>query len=199
MKDIFLTSLRQKSTPTKEFREAAQALSRILAVQASTHIPLEVIKVETPLGEASGTKNTHRVVLATILRAGLAMLPAFQELFPAAPVGFFGIRRNEKTAEPQLYYQNLPIMNSHDWVLLIDPMLATGGSSTVALSKLEESRVNLKQTLLISIISAQPGIDAIRKRFPSVKLITGATDPTLNDHKFIVPGLGDFGDRYFGT
>ena len=154
MRDFFLTSLRQASTTTMQFREAAQALSRILAVEASTHIPLQSIKVQTPLGEAVGTTINHRIVLTTILRAGLAMLPAFQELFPTAPIGFFGIRRDEKTAEPHLYYQNLPKMTSHDWVLLVDPMLATGGSCTIALSKLEESGVNLKQTLLVSIISA---------------------------------------------
>ena len=199
MKDIFLTSLRQASTPMTQFREAAQSLSRILAVEASTLIPAHAIKVQTPIGESAGTMINHRIVLATILRAGLAMLPAFREFFPAAPIGFFGIRRDEKTAEPHLYYQNLPKMTPNDWVLLVDPMLATGGSATVALSKLEESGVNLKQTLLISIISSQRGVDAIRKRFTKVTIITAAIDPALNNHKFIVPGLGDFGDRYFGT
>ncbi len=199
MKDFFLTSLRRSSTTIQPFREAAHALSRILATEASAHIPLQAIKVQTPLGEASGTIIKQRIVLATILRAGLAMLPAFEELFPSAPVGFFGIRRDEKTAEPHLYYQNLPEITPHDWVLLVDPMLATGGSATVALSKLEESGAALSQTLLISIVSAQPGVDAIRKRFPKVTLITGATDPSLNNRKFIMPGLGDFGDRYFGT
>lgn len=199
MKDFFLTSLRQSSTTTVAFRESALALSRILAAEASTYIPQQTIKVQTPVGEASGSTIKQRIVLATILRAGLAMLPAFIELFPAAPIGFFGIRRDEKTANPHLYYQNLPKISANDWVLLVDPMLATGGSSTVALNKLEEAGATLSQILHVSIISAQQGVDAIRKRFPKVTLITAAIDPALNNHKFIVPGLGDFGDRYFGT
>jgi len=199
MKDFFLTSLRQASTPTPIFRDSALKLSRILAAEASAHIPLQAIKVSTPCGEASGMAINHRIVLTTILRAGLAMLPAFQELFPAAPIGFFGIRRDEKTALPHMYYQNLPEISRHDWILLIDPMLATGGSAITALNKLEEWGANLSRTLVVSIISAQPGVDALRKRFPEVGLITAATDPGLNDRKFIVPGLGDFGDRFFGT
>jgi uracil phosphoribosyltransferase len=127
------------------------------------------------------------------------MLPAFIELFPSAPIGFFGIRRDEKTAKPHLYYENLPKISFHDWVFLIDPMLATGGSATLALAKLKESGASLSQTMLISIVAARQGADQIRKNFPEVILITAAIDPALNDRKFIVPGLGDFGDRYFGT
>lgn len=146
-----------------------------------------------------GSTMPNRVILTTILRSGLAMLPAFVELFPSAPVGFFGIRRDEKTAEPHLYYENLPKISSLDWVFLIDPMLATGGSATLALTKLKESGAHFNQTMLISIVAAQQGADKIRKIFPAITLITAAIDPSLNDRKYIVPGLGDFGDRYFGT
>jgi uracil phosphoribosyltransferase len=199
MKDYFLTTLRQASTSTQPFRDAAHALSRILAAEAAANIPLEAIQIKTPVGDSFGSRLPNGIILATILRAGLAMLPAFEELFPASPVGFFGIRRDEKTAVPHLYYQNLPKITSQDWILLVDPMLATGGSAMTALSKLEESCATMTQTILVSIIASTPGVEAIRKHFPKVKIISGATDPGLNDRKFIVPGLGDFGDRYFGT
>jgi uracil phosphoribosyltransferase len=199
MKEIFLTALRQASTPPAGFRQAAQELSQLLASEAARLVPTQTIQVQTPIGSASGARLSHRVVLTTILRAGLAMLPAFEELFPAAPIGFFGMRRDEKTAIPRLYYQNLPKIHPSDWVFLLDPMLATGGSSSMALKRLEEAGASLNQTALVSIVAAQPGVDLIRRRFPTLHLITAAIDPSLNDRKFIVPGLGDFGDRYFDT
>jgi uracil phosphoribosyltransferase len=199
MKEIFLTILRQASTSPSQFRQAAHRLSHLLAAEASSQLPLQGVKVQTPLSSSPGSVLSHRVVLVPILRAGLALLPAFEELFPAAPIGFFGIRRDEKTAAPHLYYQNLPQISENDWVFLLDPMLATGGSASLALKKLEEAGAQLSQTTLVSVVAAQEGVDLIRKRFPDTGLITVAIDPALNAHKFIVPGLGDFGDRYFDT
>jgi uracil phosphoribosyltransferase len=199
MKEIFLTLLRQASTQPREFRQAATGLSRLLAAEAARRIPTQRWPIETPLGATDGSRIAHRVVLVIILRAGLAMLDAFEELFPAAPIGFFGMRRDEKTASPMLYYQNLPKLSPKDWVILLDPMLATGGSSSLAIQKLEKAGASLHQTQLVSIVAAQEGFDLIRKRYPAVELISAAVDPKLNDRKFIVPGLGDFGDRYFDT
>ncbi|MBF8263834.1 MAG: upp [Parachlamydiales bacterium] len=199
MKEIFLTTLRQSATPPTAFRQAAGELSRLLAAEASRLIPTQTIQIQTPLSKATGARLSHRVILTTILRSGLAMLPSFQELFPAAPIGFFGMRRDEKTAIPRLYYQNLPKITRDDWVFLLDPMLATGGSSFLALEILADAGASPSQCVLVSIVAAQPGVDVIRKKFPALKLVMGAIDPSLNDRKFIVPGLGDFGDRYFDT
>lgn len=199
MKEVYLTTLRQSATPAAAFRSAANALSRLLAAEAACLIPTQSVQVQTPLATTLGTRWTHRVVLAAILRSGLAMLTPFQELFPNAPIGFFGVRRDEKTAAPRLYYQNLPKITREDWIFLIDPMLATGGSASTALKILAGAGGSLAQTALISIIAARPGVDAIQQKFPGVRILAGATDPGLNDRKFIVPGLGDFGDRYFDT
>lgn len=199
MKDTFLTILRQSSTPPALFRKTAHQLSLLLAAEAMSHLPIKKVHVETPIGSTVGTAFQPRVVLTTILRAGLAMLPAFEHFFPSAPIGFFGMRRDEKTAIPKPYYQNLPQITSEDWIFLIDPMLATGGSSSLALAKLEEAGANLRQTILVSIIASEAGVELIHQKFPSVRLIFAAADPALNQQKFIVPGLGDFGDRFFGT
>ncbi len=194
MKENFLTILRQASTPPSLFRQASHSLARLLAAEAAQRLPLQSVKVQTPLTTAQGSVLTHRVILVPILRAGLALLPAFAEVFWGAPIGFFGMRRDEKTAIPSLYYVNLPKITSKDWVFLLDPMLATGGSSALALERLKQAGASLKQTTLVSVIAAQEGVDLIRKQYPQIGLIAGAIDPALNDRKFIVPGLGDFGD-----
>ena len=126
------------------------------------------------------------------------LLPAFIKLFPDAPIGFFGIRRDEKTAEPHLYYENIPELTPNDHLFLLDPMIATGGSSLLALEKLWP-RLSPNQITLVGIISATPGILKIKKRFPVLRIIVAAEDPELNASSYIVPGLGDFGDRFFGT
>ena len=199
MKENFLTTLRQVSTTPLLFRQASQSLARLLAAEAAQSLPLHSVKIQTPLGPTSGSHLSERVILVPILRAGLALLGSFEELFADAAIGFFGMRRDEKTAIPRLYYENLPKITSHDWIFLLDPMLATGGSSSLALQLLEKAGASLNRTILVSVIAAQEGVDLIRKQFPQTRLITGAIDPALNDHKFIVPGLGDFGDRYFDT
>lgn len=199
MKELFLTALRDKNTSMPEFRKAAHAISKLLALEAANLLPLQSTLIQTPLGKTSGSSMPYRVVLTTILRSGLAFLPAFEEIFPDAPIGFFGIRRDEMTAAPKLYYENIPQISKKDWILLIDPMLATGGSSGLALSKLKDLGATMKQTILITVVSSQFGIKAVQQKFPEIKLVTAAIDPELNDRKFIVPGLGDFGDRYFGT
>ena len=199
MKEHFLTILRAQSTTTASFRHATQGLARLLAAEAAARLPLERTKIQTPLSQTVGKRLSERVILVPILRSGLTLLGAFQELFEEAPIGFFGMRRDEKTAIPRLYYVNLPKITSKDWVFLLDPMLATGGSSILALEKLAQEGASLNQTILVSVIAAQEGIDQLHQRFPQTSVITAAVDSTLNDRKFIVPGLGDFGDRYFDT
>jgi uracil phosphoribosyltransferase len=128
----------------------------------------------------------------------LTLLPAFLKLFPDAPVGFFGIRRDEKTAKPILYYENIPSLQPTDHLFLLDPMIATAGSSILAIDHLK-TRLSPTQITLVGIISSTPGIQLLKKHFPVVRVIAAAEDPELNPQAFIVPGLGDFGDRFFGT
>jgi uracil phosphoribosyltransferase len=137
----------------------------------------------------------HNLVVITILRAGLAMTSSAISLFPEASVGFAGLRRDEKTAIAEEYYWQIPKISASDIVLLLDPMLATGGSLLHVLRKLETT----KNVRLITIISAPEGVAAIHNEFPNLPIYTAAVDEKLNDKKYIVPGLGDFGDRYFGT
>ncbi len=198
MQNILLTQLRSKDTPLQQFRLAALELSDLLAAQASHHIHSKNTLVETSLGQAPGALLQGRVILIPILRSGLALLPAFLKLFPYAPIGFFGIRRDEATAKPHLYYENIPVLQPTDHLFLLDPMIATAGSSLLALNQLS-THVPPSQITLVGIIGATPGIQHLKKRFPEVRLILAAEDPELNTQAFIVPGLGDFGDRFFGT
>jgi uracil phosphoribosyltransferase len=199
MKDHYLTLLRDKNTPRAEFRRAAQGLSTLVAAEAASRIPLAPCTIDTPLAPAVGSTLSHPVALIPILRAGLALLPPFQTLFSDAAIGFFGIRREEKTARPILYYENLPPLSPNHYIFLLDPMLATGGSALLALEKLRAHGADLSRTALVSILAAQDGARAVQEQFPEVQIHAAAIDETLNARHFIVPGLGDFGDRYFGT
>ena len=197
MKEIFLTQLRSKDTKMGDFRKAAMALSRLLAAEAATHISTVPRNVETPLDNASGASLARQPLIVLILRAGLAMLPSFIELFPDAPVGFLGIRRNEKDASSMLYYENIPPISSQNHLFLLDPMVATGGSATLAIERLIAQGAIQNQIDLVSIIAAKPGIARIQKQFPDVRRTVAAIDEHLNQHSYIIPGLGDFGDRFF--
>ena len=199
VKETFLTILRDKTTNLRGFREAARNLCALIAAEAALQIPLSPHPIETPLAPAKGAQLNQRIVLLPILRAGMVFLPPFLDLFPDAPVGFFGMRREEKTARPFLYYENLPPLSPTDRIFLLDPMLATGGSATLALRKLHEKKVNLSNLTLVTILAAKPGIAAVQKAFPQVTIYAAAIDEALDQNHFIVPGLGDFGDRFFGT
>jgi uracil phosphoribosyltransferase len=198
MKEILLTKLRDRKTPLLEFRSAALEMADLLAAEAASNVPSKRAIIETPLSSAAGALSQGRIILVSILRAGLALLPAFLKLFPEAPIGFFGIRRDEKTAKPHLYYENIPPLQPSDRLFLLDPMIATAGSSLLALERLS-TRLSPNQITLVGIISATPGIVNLKKRFPVVRVIVAAEDPELNAQAYIVPGLGDFGDRFFGT
>jgi uracil phosphoribosyltransferase len=198
VKEILLTKLRDKDASCQEFRAAALELSELLAAEAALEVPTKRARVETPLSSAAGSVVSGRVVLVSILRAGLSLLPAFMKLFPSAPIGVFGIRRDEKTKEPHLYYENIPQLQPTDHLFLLDPMIATGGSAVAALEHLC-LHLTPSQITLVGIISATPGVQNLKKHFPVVRLIVAAEDPELNKDAFIVPGLGDFGDRFFGT
>lgn len=198
MKNALLTILRDKNTPQNQFRNASDKLSELLAAEAAKHIEMQPCIVETPISPAKGCKPKHDVVLIPILRAGIALLPAFMRIFDESRVGFFGIRRDEVSAMPCLYYENLPYIGTHDQVIILDPMLATGGSSIVVLEKLVSRGIDPKLITLVSIIAAPEGVQRVKKFFPETDVLVATVDEKLNAQKFIVPGLGDYGDRYFG-
>ena len=177
-KEDLLLILRNKQTPMSSFRKAATTLTKLLAN-----------KIIAP----------KDVVLVPVLRSGLAMLPPFLETFPEASVGFLGMVRDEKTLLAHMYYQKLPFCEKGKTILLLDPMLATGGSAKLAIHHLIDAGASEEKIQLISIIGAKQGVQAVKQAYPRLTLHLAAFDETLDAHGFIVPGLGDFGDRFFGT
>ncbi len=199
MKQALLTILRDRHTTRAQFRHATEQLSLLLAGEAGLHLKYIPIEVQTPLTLAKGKSLAQEVVIIPILRAGLAMLPPFLRFYPHASVGFFGMRRDETTKKPHLYYENIPKINQNQNVILIDPMIATGGSGILALQKLKSIGVPEENIIYVGILGAPEGIERIKHDTPKCTLIVSQIDERLNDDAFIVPGIGDFGDRYFGT
>jgi uracil phosphoribosyltransferase len=195
--DHSLTILRDRTTTTVEFRQHARIVSQILVVEATRELVLNPVTVQSPLAPFDGSRLDSRVVVVPVLRAGLAMLLAVQEMLPDVPVGFVGLERDEQTAVAREYYQKLPPITPEHHVVVLDPMLATGGSLDDTVSLLQTRGCG--RITLVCVICARDGITRIQERYPDVAIITAAIDTELNDRKFIVPGLGDFGDRYFGT
>lgn len=192
-----LTRLRDKTTPPTEFRALVQRLATLLAYEATKDLLLDLHRIDTPLCAFSGKQLAERVGLVPILRAGLGMIDPVLELIPTAEVWHLGVYRDEATARPIEYYSKLPTTEPVDVALILDPMLATGGSAVAALASLREWEVPVVK--LLSIIASREGIDAVRQQFPESQIFVCAIDPELNDRKFIVPGLGDAGDRIFNT
>ena len=192
-----LAILRATDTPPELFRRMAVRISLLLAAEATRDLPAAAVTVSTPLGPAPGTRVNGDVVVVPVLRAGLGMLDAILELIPTARVGHIGLQRDELTAVASRYYSKLPQDMSRSFVLMIDPMLATGGSAVAALDMLREA--GARDVRMICIVSAPEGIALVERHHPDVHIYTPVIDEGLNDHKFIVPGLGDFGDRLYGT
>src|SRR5688572_5950066 len=192
-----LSVLRNTETPPERFRRVAERISLLLAAEATRDLPVDVITVQTPLGPAAGRSIAADVVVVPVLRAGLGMLDAMLKLIPTARVGHIGLQRDEMTAVASRYYSKLPTNLAASFVLMIDPMLATGGSAVAALDMLRES--GARNVRMVCIVSAPEGIALVERHHPDVHIYTPVVDQGLNDHKFIVPGLGDFGDRLYGT
>lgn len=200
MKDILIAELRDEKSTRSQFRNATQRVGQILALKASEHLEKESYKLQTPLTEAQGHRLKNNTVLIPILRSGLSLLAPFLEYFPNSAVGLLGLRRDEKTAIPHLYYSNLPQIWPDDDILILEPMLATGNTISMVIDILIKNvGVNPSKIILCSIVAAPEGIEKIKKLVPLTKIIVIQEDESLNNQKFIVPGLGDFGDRYFGT
>ena len=189
--------LRDVRTQPPEFRRAANRISVLLAAEALKDVPSRRHTVETPLGPADGLVVSGDVVVVPVLRAGLGMLDAVLELIPSARVGHIGLQRDESTAIASQYYSKLPSRLDNSYVLMIDPMLATGGSAVAALDHL--SKAGARDIRMICIVAAPEGVELVQKHHPGVRIYVPAIDRQLNEHKYIVPGLGDFGDRLYGT
>jgi len=193
---VWVTALRNHSTGAVAYRDLTKRLTLLLSFEALKSIPTTSLRVTTPLEETEGAQLTRGVVVVPILRAGLSMVEGVHTILPEANVGYIGLERDEETAEASEYYCKLPPLTDHT-ILLTDPMLATGGSAVHALSVLRRHTSN--PISLLSIIAAPEGVARVREAHPDVAVITAALDRELNDRKFICPGLGDFGDRLFGT
>ncbi|HON83135.1 uracil phosphoribosyltransferase [bacterium] len=194
-----LTYLRDKNTNPKEFRELVKEVSALIAYEITRDLPLEEIEVETPLMKTKGYVLSTKITLVSILRAGLVMCDGILNLIPNAKVGHIGMYRDPETLKPVTYYVKLPISISETKVFLLDPMLATGGSIVKSIDILIEKDVKIENIDVISLVSAPEGISLIREYYPDVLIYTIAIDDRLNDHGYILPGLGDAGDRLFGT
>ncbi|MFA5911521.1 MAG: uracil phosphoribosyltransferase [Vicinamibacterales bacterium] len=192
-----LAELRDARTNPERFRALANRISVLLGAEALRDVPMADGTVDTPLGPSPCRRLAADVVMAPVLRAGLGMLPGMLELVPNARVGHLGLQRDERTAVASQYYAKLPPNIESSYVLLIDPMLATGGSAVAALDVL--TRAGAKHIRLVCIVAAPEGVAVVEKAYPAVPIFTPIVDRELNAHKFIVPGLGDFGDRLFGT
>lgn len=193
-----ISLLRDKNTDTKEFRELVSEISMLMGYEVTRNMPLKEVEIETPVGIAK-TKviSGKKLGIVPILRAGLGMVDGMLRLLPMAKVGHIGLYRDPETLQPVEYYCKLPVDASERDIVVLDPMLATGGSASAAITYIKEKGVtNIK---LMCLIAANAGIERINKDHPDVEIYCAAVDKVLNEHAYIIPGLGDAGDRLFGT
>jgi uracil phosphoribosyltransferase len=191
-----LRQLRDVATPPEEFRVLARKIITLLIYEATADLPIRNVTVQTPLAETAGVEIAREVVAIPVLRAGLGILAPALELLPRVSVGYIGLERDEKTAVARIYYEKLPKMEGKV-PLLLDPMLATGGSAAQALDLIKGA--GGLDPRMVCIVAAPEGVKVLEERHPEVHIFTAALDDGLNEKSFIVPGLGDFGDRLFGT
>jgi uracil phosphoribosyltransferase len=191
-----VAALRDRRTEPDAFRRHCERLTLLLASEATLDLPTKPVRIETPLESTEAVMLAAPVVAVPVLRAGLGMLSPLLQFLPEITVGYVGLERDEETARARSYYQKLPPLQGRV-VLLLDPMLATGGSADMALSALEAEGAG--DIRLLCIVAAPEGLACLSERHPQVRVFAAARDRGLNDRKFILPGLGDFGDRLYGT
>ena len=193
-----LTLLRDVKTPGSLFRKVIEELGLILAVESTRHLPTESVAVETPLERTQGRRLTSLdPVLVPVLRAGLGLLQPFLEVLPTAKVGHLGLYRDHDSLVPVPYYRNFPPLLEERYVFVLDPMLATGGSASEAVRQLKSA--GAKWITLVSVLAAPEGIKRLQEDHPDLRIVVAAVDRQLNEKAYILPGLGDAGDRLFGT
>lgn len=193
---VHLARLRDQGTVPSDFQRHARLLGCLLALEAIRDIPMVDTEVVTPLAATTARVPARPIVAVPVLRAGLGLLPGLQELLPTATVGMVGLERDDKTLEPSEYYRKLPPVEGA-WVLLLEPMLATGGSAATAVAGIADAGAD--RIVILSVVATQTAVDRIAKVAPDAVVVAAALDPILDDNGYIVPGLGDFGDRLFGT
>jgi uracil phosphoribosyltransferase len=192
-----ITSLRRKETPREEFVMRVEQISMLLAQEAGHFLTTNTITIETPLEAMEGVRIARPIVLVPILRSGLGMLRAFQTVYPEASVGHLGLVRDHTTLEARVYLEKLPPVLVEATVLVLDPMLATGHSSKLALDRIRQA--GAKDIKFICCIAAPEGVEHLREHYPDVQILAGTLDRQLSEKGYILPGLGDAGDRQFGT
>ncbi len=192
-----LTYMRRQETGTKDFRENLDELAGLMAYEITRDLPVESVDIMTPVGPCKGSQLAKGVVLVPILRAGLGMVDGIRQIIPTAKIGHVGLYRDETTLQPCEYYAKFPKEMNSSVVFVLDPMLATGGTAVAAIRLLKQR--GAQDIKLICIVGVQTGIDLVQKEHPDVDIYLAAQDECLNEHGYIVPGLGDAGDRLFGT
>ena len=196
LKDHYLTNLRDKNTDFDTFRDSASKLSYFLVVEATKHLTTLSKEIDTPLTKTKGLQIENNSVAISVLRAGLGLMDGVQQLIPNISFGYIGVQRNEETAQPENYYEKLPDLVDKN-VFILEPMLATGGSLSFAIETVK--KYNPKNIHALTVISAPEGINKLKENHPDITLVTASIDEKLDDNWYIVPGLGDMGDRLFGT
>ncbi len=192
-----LTLLRDKRTGPQEFRRVLREIAALMVYEATRTFSVRPVTVQTPLARAEGYQLEREVVIVPVLRAGLGMLDSILQLIPHARVGFIGLKREESTLRATFYHKSLPPDLAKLEVLLVDPMLATGGSAVAAMNLLSE--LDVRRVRMVNVVAAPEGIRHLRRHYPNLPILTAALDARLNETGFIVPGLGDAGDRLFGV
>ena len=192
-----LTQMRRKETGTKYFRENLDEIAELMAYEVCRDLPVEPVDIETPVAPCTGYQLSKEVVIVPILRAGIGLLDGIRRLVPTAKVGFIGLYRDEKTLQPHEYFAKFPKDLDKAVVMIVDPMLATGGSALAAIHSVKER--GAKNIKLVCLVGVPEGVRAVQKEYPDVDIYLAALDDHLNENGYIVPGLGDAGDRIFGT
>lgn len=192
-----MARLRDRHTSSEDYRALTYRISTFLVAEATRNLPTREVEISTPLEETTVRRLDSRVVAVPVLRAGIGMLQAFVDLVPGTEVGYFGLQRDEETAQARCYYEKVPADLGAAVVYLLDPMLATGGSAAMAVEGLLAR--GAKDVRLVAIVAAPEGVELLSQRAPGTEIFTAAVDRGLNGRKYIVPGLGDFGDRLYGT
>ena len=195
-----LSILRRKEASTKEFRELVDEIGMLMAYEVSRDLPLEDVEIETPVQKTTVKQIAgKKLAIVPILRAGIGMVDGILKLIPAARVGHIGMYRDEETLKPVEYLVKLPADIADRQICLVDPMLATGGSAILAVDSLKKRNAKAENIKFVCLVAAPEGVKALQKAHPDIEIYTAALDEKLNEHGYIVPGLGDAGDRLFGT
>lgn len=192
-----LTQMRKKQTGTKDFRENLDEIAELMAYEVCRDLPIQPVAIETPIAQTTGFELSKEVVIVPILRAGIGLLDGIRRLVPTAKVGFIGMYRDEKTLEPHEYFAKFPSNLADSIVMIVDPMLATGGSAVDAINAVKKR--GAKNIKLVCLVGVPEGVQKVQHEHPDVDIYLAALDDHLNENGYIVPGLGDAGDRIFGT